>query len=196
MSLRKHPRLRGEDLSQRRARAAPEETPPLTRGRPRRLAAYQWAKWKHPRLRGEDAPISRSPPMKAETPPLTRGRQWRHRKGSGLRGNTPAYAGKTACWRSSCWPQRKHPRLRGEDFGVKSTRSESAETPPLTRGRLPRSAVALQTAETPPLTRGRLVFGESEDGGHGNTPAYAGKTPAKNTRHGGPEKHPRLRGED
>ena len=92
---RKHPRLRGEDISIRRLAFRALETPPLTRGRhkhSRRLGfrlrntpAYagktggsgggSGGGGKHPRLRGED-PLRRcSDERKVETPPLTRGRR-------------------------------------------------------------------------------------------------------------------------
>ena len=113
--LKKHPRLRGEDVIKVDRALALVETPPLTRGRPQLLSpdavergntpAYAGKTLrgfrslsfsrKHPRLRGEDAPISRSPPMKAETPPLTRGRL------AVIAGSEDA--------------PPKHPRLRGED---------------------------------------------------------------------------------
>ena len=73
-SVRKHPRLRGEDLRARRFDLSDLETPPLTRGRPseipyedgaaRNTPAYAGKTEsvdfllrearKHPRLRGED----------------------------------------------------------------------------------------------------------------------------------------------
>ena len=175
-AFEKHPRLRGEDRTQRRSGKHAAETPPLTRGRPfkepvvevrqRNTPAYAGKtppeciqgkrQKKHPRLRGEDEGYPRTISDAQETPPLTRGRQGARHLCRPVRGNTPAYAGKTRClpwFHEVLW---KHPRLRGEDF--------------LKRLRL------LLNPETPPLTRGRPV---SRSGRHEvvrNTPAYAGKT--------------------
>ena len=176
-SLRKHPRLRGEDAEDHYQGRKPEETPPLTRGRHgllelmsdpvRNTPAYAGKTplkalsalfgQKHPRLRGEDRGLV------VEAEPRI--------------GNTPAYAGKTlkaakAFEKLSETPPltqgrrvtlyseeartRKHPRLRGEDFYSGSSSACRAETPPLTRGRQKY------------LKKGRQVYG--------NTPAYAGKT--------------------
>ena len=152
----KHPRLRGEDQTHHRLRLHREETPPLTRGRPRtrptrrrhprNTPAYAGKTrpapleksdpWKHPRLRGEDR--SRySPRVRVqETPPLTRGRQGRTKTRSGRCGNTPAYAGKTDRRDTDVDGRRKHPRLRGEDSAARRAVRWALETPPLTRGRL------------------------------------------------------------
>ena len=92
---RKHPRLRGEDLTPSQTPDPLQETPPLTRGRrgwsprrrgePRNTPAYAGktgnadfdlcGQGKHPRLRGEDWKPSRIRIRPLETPPLTRGRQ-------------------------------------------------------------------------------------------------------------------------
>ena len=152
---------------------------------------------KHPRLRGEDEPFCLPQSLALETPPLTRGRLGEELLHDPIDGNTPAYAGKTASSRSSCWPQRKHPRLRGEDRRTRNLLFRLLETPPLTRGRLDRSPCigfspekhprlrgedlkyirsVRETGETPPLTRGRRDRKPGSDRKEGNTPAYAGKT--------------------
>ena len=111
-----------------------------------------------------------------ETPPLTRGRLAGLAVSRYCRGNTPAYAGKTARGRPARAASWKHPRLRGEDSPI-------SRSPPM-------------KAETPPLTRGRLNCAIPEDAAHGNTPAYAGKTGLKKLHRRTNQKHPRLRGED
>ena len=118
------------------------------------------------------------PPIRSamETPPLTRGRLFALSCEVGLVGNTPAYAGKTPSQAAKVRRDRKHPRLRGEDFGRPST--------------------AIIRAETPPLTRGRQLWCGLKRGRIGNTPAYAGKTGTPSTPATRPRKHPRLRGED
>ena len=136
-------------------RKALKETPPLTRGRPgcRRHAcprcgntpAYAgktrptgWSRtwiWKHPRLRGEDFAIVSEFNSMSETPPLTRGRQAPPGYAAPAPRNTPAYAGKTSAPARKDRPDRKHPRLRGEDLALLTTSKVLLETPPLTRGR-------------------------------------------------------------
>ena len=72
--------------------------------------------------------------------------------------------------------EKKHPRLRGEDALLVLEGKDPSETPPLTRGRLPRYAPT--------------------GSGSGNTPAYAGKTGSVTAGVSAKGKHPRLRGED
>ena len=132
-----------------------------------------------------------------ETPPLTRGRRAAPAEVPVAVGNTPAYAGKTPPPRSCSHRVEKHPRLRGEDEARQKRRSDSKETPPLTRGRLEKvpdvrldlgntpayagktietAACTLAARETPPLTRGRHALSVRVKSLRGNTPAYAGKT--------------------
>ena len=177
-------------------RRAAQETPPLTRGRQllnlesltkvRNTPAYAGKtpeevqsdgfSGKHPRLRGEDAPFAWPATSRPETPPLTRGRHEHGFNLRPLRGNTPAYAGKTFRTSSIVGSERKHPRLRGEDFVARDTNRRAVETPP--------------------LTRGRRAHVREEETSNGNTPAYAGKTLANSQPQLELRKHPRLRGED
>ena len=152
------------------------ETPPLTRGRRCATPSRPPSGRKHPRLRGEDSRLNRLDHPEAETPPLTRGRPDSSGRETETKGNTPAYAGKTAVPRRCRTRRRKHPRLRGEDSGLTRTNIRSEETPPLTRGRRDESRV--------------------DDRVPGNTPAYAGKTPSHVVTLPAHKKHPRLRGED
>ena len=152
------------------------ETPPLTRGRRCATPSRPPSGRKHPRLRGEDSRLNRLDHPEAETPPLTRGRPDSSGRETETKGNTPAYAGKTAVPRRCRTRRRKHPRLRGEDSGLTRTNIRSEETPPLTRGRRDESRV--------------------DDRVPGNTPAYAGKTSGGVTSGYRFQKHPRLRGED
>ena len=174
--LWKHPRLRGEDFRIARTATGVAETPPLTRGRPhaaasggehrRNTPAYAGKtlslSWqimrlrKHPRLRGEDASRRGHSHDHSETPPLTRGRHGDDVSGFHCGRNTPAYAGKTRPRLRRRVRKEKHPRLRGEDMRPRASDLAHLETPPLTRGRLPRLQPHLQRM--------------------GNTPAYAGKT--------------------
>ena len=112
--------------------------------------------WKHPRVCGEDKQSGARRKPKAETPPRMRGRLSAPGVLSSGRGNTPAYAGKTAereAQHGSIW---KHPRVCGEDLDSPISSKYGQETPPRMRGR-------------PPMKN----IHESDSG---NTPAYAGKT--------------------
>ncbi len=193
---RKHPRSRGEDFSRQRSVTAPEETPPLARGRrirrehrvmsrrntPARAGKTRWSgsaqasRWKHPRSRGEDLSIFGLTTPEKETPPLARGRPMSVNATHDCLGNTPARAGKTDARRSCRFPPGKHPRSRGEDW--------------------PRRQYRLRYPETPPLARGRLRQYRSDTRADGNTPARAGKTSGQSDLSIGSEKHPRSRGED
>ena len=113
--LRKHPRLRGEDSKWTGALMMIPETPPLTRGRLSHLVATLFSVrntpayagktflqrfvrafcQKHPRLRGEDVTLTTLETGSTETPPLTRGRLKEIAMVEEVKGNTPAYAGKT-----------------------------------------------------------------------------------------------------
>src|SRR5579884_522031 len=94
-----------------------------------------------------------------ETPPHTRGRPLRRICYVRSERNTPAHAGKTQSRYKKPKVRRKHPRTRGEDGCPAVPLPVESETPPHTRGRLVGRKVVLQHV--------------------GNTPAHAGKTPAR-----------------
>ena len=182
MTREKHPRLRGEDVSQAMDTMSGLETPPLTRGRPskprssapkfRNTPAYAGKTsftfasscifWKNPRLRGEDGIAEIVSGFHKETPPLTRGR-----------------------------PHPEHPGFRA-----------GRETPPLTRGRHTQTFVPCGNCRNTPAYAGKTRFDardpvgtqkhprlRGEDGRlppnrhpyTRNTPAYAGKTTRPST---------------
>ena len=112
---RKHPRVCGEDSSLSYRQTSPRETPPRMRGRPgkgrarcfttRNTPAYAGktsrhlaqasCRWKHPRVCGEDYHQIVMRQKRGETPPRMRGRPTKLDVTAAVRGNTPAYAGKT-----------------------------------------------------------------------------------------------------
>ncbi len=176
-SVKKHPRLRGEDFRMRLKETLEGlETPPLTRGRRGAMPISAHRLRNTPAYAGKTCGSKAQGRDLAETPPLTRGRRGVSSEASGERGNTPAYAGKTPVMGMVAVMVWKHPRLRGEDWVSWLKRPGLAETPPLTRGRRSRT------------TRLRDV--------RRNTPAYAGKTPCRRSLQSPRRKHPRLRGED
>ena len=117
----KHPRVCGEDPLYQTASGAVAETPPRMRGRPaadahddaleRNTPAYAGktlrtmartaAGEKHPRVCGEDNVRPEDLERMLETPPRMRGRPVICYSDVDVRGNTPAYAGKTRRSRSS-----------------------------------------------------------------------------------------------
>ena len=193
---RKHPHVRGEDslLFGREGRHI--ETPPRAWGRPvvlniptrptrntptcvgktRLDPRRQVNTWKHPHVRGEDSDKTFKDGSDQETPPRAWGRLVR----AGIRGhqlgNTPTCVGKTTPPSVVKGKSRKHPHVRGEDFGGAVILNDTSETPPRAWGRPLRSLPTRWTI--------------------GNTPTCVGKTLAfRQCRHGG-EKHPHVRGED
>ena len=109
------------------------------------------------------------------SPPLTRGKvsTYSGRKDSSR--ITPAYAGKSERRTISPFMMRDHPRLRGEKQSLRTFKSESEGSPPLTRGK--------EAQPTGNMSNLRI------------TPAYAGKRGDLMITQAHPEDHPRLRGE-
>ena len=193
---REHPRVRGEDTHDERFLSVGLGTPPRARGRPSRereaevLAGntpacagktlgsrpHQTSDREHPRVRGEDSSAAQPSADRTGTPPRARGRPNTPSLGLGDAGNTPACAGKTACFGRWLLMLREHPRVRGEDDPFLVRRSIRSGTPPRARGR----HHGLPAAHLP----------------YGNTPACAGKT-WNVAQHWSPTwEHPRVRGED
>ena len=152
---RAHPRSRGENNRSAQAVQAKLGSSPLTRGKPaeharqalqqglipahagktRREAAPCCARGAHPRSRGENPP-SPSSPLRAEgSSPLTRGKRQARRHEAHPDGLIPAHAGKTADVYEDAFEARAHPRSRGENTYVEATKSASAGSSPLTRGK-------------------------------------------------------------
>ena len=153
--FRKHPHMRGEDLTLDGRHPSATETPPHAWGRPVVSAKRTirlgntptcvgktlWRNcrgflgWKHPHMRGEDPRYSfRCGPSK-ETPPHAWGRPLAENHIHVVHGNTPTCVGKTPV--TLLWRRRggKHPHMRGEDRLQHSTLNSSTETPPHAWGR-------------------------------------------------------------
>ena len=188
--------MRGEDAAWSLKRLTTMGSPPHARGRlasgennrerlgitpacagktapPRNLGA---AEPDHPRMRGEDYFGLEVVDYRLGSPPHARGRLGRARPRMGALGITPACAGKTEV--PSTWADASsdHPRMRGEDSGLRRWRSGSQGSPPHARGRPTRFA-------------GRGAAG-------GITPACAGKTSNRAGKPSCQTDHPRMRGED
>ena len=193
---KKHPHMRGEDLSAMSSTPVSPETPPHAWGRHslkeqpcqdtrntptcvgKTLASPKigiiW--WKHPHMRGEDNSLLGGFADETETPPHAWGRLRRAGGTDRLGRNTPTCVGKTARNRSPRGRTGKHPHMRGEDAVLGRRRPPRRETPPHAWGR-------------PYAMHGNRVL-------FGNTPTCVGKTLLENGIQAREEKHPHMRGED
>ena len=129
----------------------------------------------HPRLRGEKPREEMGVCKSSGSPPLTRGKGDCFGSHEGLKGITPAYAGKSAKQIRLPSLSRDHPRLRGE-------KETSSLCDSCCRG-------------SPPLTRGKANGEELNVLKVGITPAYAGKRSCPSRGDTAGRDHPRLRGE-
>ena len=177
-TLRKHPRIRGENLGLRSVARKIRETSPHTRGelvsrkilviRLRNIPAYAGRtenvtlpapySRKHPRIRGENTRRRFKRTLAIETSPHTRGEPKRLLIKFKKRRNIPAYAGRTIMILKVFSVFEKHPRIRGENWTLYRDRPWVSETSPHTRGELKRFSVNFVSP--------------------GNIPAYAGRTPS------------------
>ena len=114
--------------------------------------------------------------MPPETSPHTRGELILRRDQHPLFGNIPAYAGRTGTREERLCAIGKHPRIRGENEALEH--------------------VLAMRQETSPHTRGEPFATTSSTSYDGNIPAYAGRTEPQARGNVGPEKHPRIRGEN
>ena len=171
-----HPRSRGENAYQSRARDIFKGSSPLTRGKLNRRrhgqgghglipahagktqssSAWSGRAWAHPRSRGENH-VARGRPIHREgSSPLTRGKPPPGSPRPHLPGLIPAHAGKTSRMSVAACSAQAHPRSRGEN------------------GYLPLSGH--QEHGSSPLTRGKHIDVVHGRGGRGLIPAHAGKT--------------------
>ena len=150
-------------------------SPPLTRGKGRRIAATSLKMRITPAYAGKRIPCGSRTCKNCGSPPLTRGKVRGMGSGGAPGRITPAYAGKSPLYIHPAQAREDHPRLRGE----KATRNRFLGTrvgsPPLTRGKA-RKVLLVKTFM-------RI------------TPAYAGKSPGVSIFYLLGRDHPRLRGE-
>ena len=195
-SGRAHPRSRGENNAQSVAAATGKGSSPLTRGkhavprvrdhRPRLIPAhagkthsrFRTARtWRaHPRSRGENCLLASACRLIQGSSPLTRGKRLVRTERENPSGLIPAHAGKTLIPALAGVLAGAHPRSRGENASVPSSRRGMTGSSPLTRGK--RGAAALLA------DHGRLI------------PAHAGKTPKAGSLAARFPAHPRSRGEN
>ena len=192
---RDHPRIRGEKLQPKPRHLRNKGSPPHTRGKAMILhtvtglpgitpasagkrtdeEVWEFLHQDHPRIRGEKRRRLSTCWGRPGSPPHTRG------KGNGKNlcldkiGITPAYAGKRPSPYRFLWPNRDHPRIRGEKRAMSISRMCRLGSPPHTRGKDKCSINSKFTC--------------------GITPAYAGKRSALENWVTANGDHPRIRGE-
>ena len=153
-SERDHPRLRGEQFSNAVKRSRLAGSPPLARGTapypkmrqyPLRITpacagnsggkqAAHICHWDHPRLRGEQLHTATHISLSMGSPPLARGTgPKRIHRPLDFR-ITPACAGNSLGLKRRDYALKDHPRLRGEQRGVRSAMATCRGSPPLARG--------------------------------------------------------------
>ena len=134
-ALGAHPRSRGENPAQARARRARDGSSPLTRGK-HVMQDAELTGWRlipahagktifylcprglgtaHPRSRGENGHSKGTPKCTPGSSPLTRGKRSRSVYPTWLQRLIPAHAGKTSSSQAGGPRYRAHPRSRGEN---------------------------------------------------------------------------------
>ena len=196
MTLRAHPRSRGENrlihwptrtlvgaspltrgkLAGRHARRYAHGRIPAHAGKTFLLVVREIETGAHPRSRGENTRQISSVAWAMGASPLTRGKLRGLDEGSELPGRIPAHAGKTARALVLLAGCGAHPRSRGEN----SCGSRTTWTGP----------------GASPLTRGKPLGGTPGLGDGGRIPAHAGKTGVKSLDGECVWAHPRSRGEN
>ena len=191
-----HPRSRGENGTQSRARFVMYGSSPLTRGKPMMSSISEWpvglipahaGKTRsrqrretrtaaHPRSRGENPRPRAMPCRGGGSSPLTRGKPDTLSRRLTYARLIPAHAGKTGPEAGEAVACPAHPRSRGENQIVRAAVQGARGSSPLTRGK----------------PQGLLEASEVQ----GLIPAHAGKTRACPQCQPPRAAHPRSRGEN
>ena len=150
-----HPRMRGEDATRDVREELNPGSPPHARGRRQdglvhdvleRITPACAGKTSscrrrrhrpadHPRMRGEDWLVRWALAESSGSPPHARGRRASEVSLKGLEGITPACAGKTPSTGGATRTTTDHPRMRGEDPGLRRGEDLEPGSPPHARGR-------------------------------------------------------------
>ena len=153
-----------------------ERITPAYAGKTLRQLLYSAAIADHPRVCGENYAHSLPADLPCGSPPRMRGKHLPSGTALLLNRITPAYAGKTMCFRLSVLLRADHPRVCGENVDFKYARGGAYGSPPRMRGKL-----------ILPLTFGGI---------RRITPAYAGKTISVSPFAPAATDHPRVCGEN
>ena len=170
-----HPRIRGEHILLFRRCGGVRGSSPHTRGALDVTGGDWGVETDHPRIRGEHEPTNTDAQSEAGSSPHTRGALQVDDETRQPSGIIPAYAGSTPGLVVDERPERDHPRIRGEHFGIFPFRRKYLGSSPHTRG-----------------AQGRDEGCGDEDG---IIPAYAGSTGSCRPTRPCREDHPRIRGE-
>ena len=168
------PRGRGK-VFQKLANGEPARITPAWAGKSGLLPLPARPHGDHPRVGGEKMFFTFLAMSAVGSPPRGRGKEGGNREVEPPAGITPAWAGKRTSWTITTALHGDHPRVGGE----KDSRFHGSR-----RG-----------SGSPPRGRGKADDTGVVEGGHGITPAWAGKraTPTKTGCPGGD--HPRVGGE-
>ena len=96
-------------------------------------------------------------------------------------GITPAYAGKSECIDAMTETQGDHPRLCGEKFSIRSTKSNCPGSPPPMRGKAKYHGKGLYLHRITPAYAGKSYSTLGFQPFVRITPAYAGKSASQST---------------
>ena len=112
----------------------------------------------HPRVCGEKLWASEPRVYGPGSPPHMRGKVGRLNGREGVRGITPAYAGKSASVYRRCALPTDHPRICGEKYASSSMRVAQSGSPPHMRGKVSRYVVGFDTPRITPAYAGKRAF--------------------------------------
>ena len=210
--LRSPPRMRGK--AKNRCRSCPlTRITPACAGKRTCTATRRCGNGNHPRVCGEKFTVRFTRMVLPGSPPRMRGKDPVAHSCKGCVGITPAYAGKSCGLSFFVTPCRDHPRVCGEKYQAGEAARQSQGSPPRMRGKVsaedfkpqtggdhPRVcgekqrtlAVQDEPQGSPPRMRGKVAGLCGHAGGHGITPAYAGKSRARRTASSTSWDHPRV----
>ncbi len=128
------PRVRGRERVEKACNSHTGNTPACA-GKRRRRSRRRNRRRKYPRVCGEENPIALVIGAITEIPPRVRGRVVKIGKAQGLKGNTPACAGKRTKNQKRRITSWKYPRVCGEELAMNAFCVLLMEIPPRVRGR-------------------------------------------------------------
>ena len=128
------PRGRGKGAVEAPAPACEGITPAWAgKSRESVLAGAGWRD--HPRVGGEKEVMDTGQALTRGSPPRGRGKELENLRVYAVTGITPAWAGKSPQWRTSCSASGDHPRVGGEKKPKLGPRNGTPGSPPRGRGK-------------------------------------------------------------
>ena len=196
LTLRAHPRSRGENAIEDLAYMPAPGSSPLTRGKrqhdrarglPGGLIPAHAGKTvsahrrgarpqAHPRSRGENGASWPDPAAELGSSPLTRGKHGGDRSRRARSRLIPAHAGKTRSARSRYCPTAAHPRSRGENPAAPALPAAGPGLIPAHAGKTSTSTASQSASRAHPRSRGENTrMSEAEQNRVGSSPLTRGK---------------------